>query len=178
MAKLLENIFRSVNIALVNELAELADRMGIDIWEVVDAAATKPYGFMRFDPGPGMGGHCLPVDPFYLTWKARELDFSHRVHRAGRQGQPAGALHCVDKVERKLNELGMPVKRRADRDPRRLLQARRRRRPRAPGAEDHRAPAASWGPRWPTTTRRAGAAAVSACESGSLDDVPTAATWR
>ena len=67
MAKLLENIFRSVNIALVNELAELADRMGIDIHEVVDAAATKPYGFMRFDPGPGMGGHCLPVDPFYLS---------------------------------------------------------------------------------------------------------------
>src|SRR3954447_2167023 len=67
MAKLLENIFRSVNIALVNELAILCDRMGIDIWEVVDAAATKPYGFMRFDPGPGMGGHCLPVDPFYLS---------------------------------------------------------------------------------------------------------------
>src|SRR5262249_41195708 len=76
MAKLLENIFRSVNIALVNELAMLADRMGIDIWEVVDAASTKPFGFMRFEPGPGMGGHCLPVDPFYLTWKAREYDFS------------------------------------------------------------------------------------------------------
>src|SRR3954449_7889917 len=72
LSKLLENIFRSVNIALVNEMAMLADRMGIDIWEVVDAAATKPYGFMRFEPGPGMGGHCLPVDPFYLTWKARE----------------------------------------------------------------------------------------------------------
>jgi len=67
LTKLLENIFRSVNIALVNELAVLAERMGIDIWEVVDAAATKPYGFMRFEPGPGMGGHCLPVDPFYLT---------------------------------------------------------------------------------------------------------------
>jgi UDP-N-acetyl-D-glucosamine dehydrogenase len=71
MAKLLENIFRSVNIALVNELAILADRMGIDIWEVVGAASTKPYGFMRFEPGPGMGGHCLPVDPFYLSWRAR-----------------------------------------------------------------------------------------------------------
>src|SRR3954454_543863 len=76
MAKLLENIFRSVNIALINEMAELADRMGIDIWEVIDAASTKPYGFMRFEPGPGMGGHCLPVDPFYLSWKAREHDFS------------------------------------------------------------------------------------------------------
>jgi UDP-N-acetyl-D-glucosamine dehydrogenase len=74
LAKLLENIFRSLNIALVNELAMLADRMGIDIWEVVDAAATKPFVFMRFEPGPGMGGHWLPVDPFYLTWKAREYD--------------------------------------------------------------------------------------------------------
>src|SRR5207247_6967250 len=75
LAKLLENIFRSVNIALVNELAQLCDRLGIDVWEVVDAAATKPFGYMRFDPGPGMGGHCLPIDPFYLTWKAREYGF-------------------------------------------------------------------------------------------------------
>ena len=72
LTKLLENIFRSVNIALVNELAQLCDRMGIDIWEVVDAAATKPFGFMPFQPGPGLGGHCIPIDPFYLTWKARE----------------------------------------------------------------------------------------------------------
>src|ERR687886_2777931 len=76
LSKLLENIFRSVNIALVNELAILADRMDIDIWEVIDAASTKPYGFTRFEPGPGMGGHCLPVDPFYLAWKAREYDLS------------------------------------------------------------------------------------------------------
>src|SRR4051812_22976500 len=76
LSKLLENIFRSVNIALVNEMAMLADRMGIDIWEVVEAASSKPYGFMPFQPGPGMGGHCLPVDPFYLTWKAREYDIS------------------------------------------------------------------------------------------------------
>jgi UDP-N-acetyl-D-glucosamine dehydrogenase len=75
---LLENIFRSVNIALVNELAQLCDRMGIDVWEVVDAAATKPFGFMSFKPGPGLGGHCIPIDPFYLTWKAREYDFSTR----------------------------------------------------------------------------------------------------
>jgi UDP-N-acetyl-D-glucosamine dehydrogenase len=78
LTKLLENIFRSVNIALVNELAQLCDRMNIDVWEVVDAAATKPFGFMSFKPGPGLGGHCIPIDPFYLTWKAREFDFSTR----------------------------------------------------------------------------------------------------
>src|SRR5438067_1311422 len=75
LTKLLENIFRSVNIALVNELAQLCDRMGIDVWEVVGAAASKPFGFMSFQPGPGLGGHCIPIDPFYLTWKAREYDF-------------------------------------------------------------------------------------------------------
>jgi UDP-N-acetyl-D-glucosamine dehydrogenase len=78
LTKLLENIFRSVNIALVNELAQLCDRMEIDVWEVVEAAATKPFGFMSFKPGPGLGGHCIPIDPFYLTWKAREYDFSTR----------------------------------------------------------------------------------------------------
>jgi UDP-N-acetyl-D-glucosamine dehydrogenase len=76
LTKLLENIFRSVNIALVNELAKLCDRMDIDIWEVIDAAATKPFGYMRFSPGPGLGGHCIPIDPFYLTWKAREYGFT------------------------------------------------------------------------------------------------------
>jgi UDP-N-acetyl-D-glucosamine dehydrogenase len=75
LTKLLENIFRSVNIALVNELAQLCDRMDIDVWEVVEAAATKPFGFMSFQPGPGLGGHCIPIDPFYLTWKAREYGF-------------------------------------------------------------------------------------------------------
>jgi UDP-N-acetyl-D-glucosamine dehydrogenase len=75
MAKLLENVFRNVNIALVNQLAMLCDRMGLDIWEIVDAAATKPYGFLPFHPGPGIGGHCIPVDPYYLAWKAREYDF-------------------------------------------------------------------------------------------------------
>jgi UDP-N-acetyl-D-glucosamine dehydrogenase len=110
LSKLLENIFRSVNIALVNELAILADRMGIDIWEVIDAAATKPYGFMRFDPGPGMGGHCLPVDPFYLAWKAREYDLSTEfIELAGKvnQSQP---YFCVQKIERALNEVGKAVK--------------------------------------------------------------------
>jgi UDP-N-acetyl-D-glucosamine dehydrogenase len=78
MAKLLENIFRCVNIALVNELKMLCDRMGLDVWEVIDAAATKPFGFMPFYPGPGLGGHCIPIDPFYLTWKAREFEFQTR----------------------------------------------------------------------------------------------------
>jgi UDP-N-acetyl-D-glucosamine dehydrogenase len=78
LTKLLENIFRSVNIALVNELAQLCDRMDIDVWEVVNAAATKPFGFMSFQPGPGLGGHCIPLDPYYLAWKAREYDFATR----------------------------------------------------------------------------------------------------
>ncbi|MFL6012360.1 MAG: nucleotide sugar dehydrogenase, partial [Gaiellaceae bacterium] len=78
LTKLLENIFRAVNIALVNELAQLCERMDIDVWEVVEAAETKPFGFMSFKPGPGLGGHCIPIDPFYLTWKAREYDFSTR----------------------------------------------------------------------------------------------------
>src|SRR6476619_6156854 len=110
LSKLLENIFRSVNIALVNELAMLADRMGIDIWEVIDAAATKPFGFTRFDPGPGMGGHCLPVDPFYLTWKAREFDLTTEfIELAGKVNQQM-PYHCVSKVERALNDAGKAVR--------------------------------------------------------------------
>src|SRR4051812_36115567 len=110
LSKLLENIFRSVNIALVNEMAMLADRMGIDIWEVVDAAATKPYGFMPFQPGPGMGGHCLPVDPFYLTWKAREYDISTEfIELAGKVNQQM-PYFCLEKTERALNDVGKPVR--------------------------------------------------------------------
>jgi UDP-N-acetyl-D-glucosamine dehydrogenase len=110
MAKLLENIFRSVNIALVNELAILADRMGLDIWEVIDAAATKPYGFMRFEPGPGMGGHCLPVDPFYLTWRAREFHMSTEfIELAGKVNQQM-PYYCVERIERALNDTEKPVK--------------------------------------------------------------------
>jgi len=110
LAKLLENIFRSVNIALVNELAVLADRMGIDIWEVVDAAATKPYGFMRFDPGPGMGGHCLPVDPFYLSWRARQFDFATEfIELAGKVNQQM-PYYCLERVERTLNDVERPVR--------------------------------------------------------------------
>ena len=110
LTKLLENIFRSVNIALVNELAMLAERMGIDIWEVVDAAATKPYGFMRFEPGPGMGGHCLPVDPFYLTWRAREFHMSTEfIELAGKINQQM-PYHCVERIEQALNDAIKPVK--------------------------------------------------------------------
>jgi UDP-N-acetyl-D-glucosamine dehydrogenase len=110
LTKLLENIFRSVNIALVNELAMLTDRMGIDVWEVVGAAATKPYGFMRFEPGPGMGGHCLPVDPFYLSWRAREFDIATEfIELAGKVNQQM-PYHCVAKLQRALNDAGMSVK--------------------------------------------------------------------
>jgi UDP-N-acetyl-D-glucosamine dehydrogenase len=109
LAKLLENIFRSVNIALVNEMSQLCDRLGIDIWEVVDAAATKPFGFMRFDPGPGMGGHCLPVDPFYLAFKAREADFYPEfIELAGKVNQTQPAF-CVTKIERALNDASKAV---------------------------------------------------------------------
>jgi UDP-N-acetyl-D-glucosamine dehydrogenase len=110
LAKLLENIFRSVNIALVNELAQLCDRLDIDVWEVVEAASTKPFGFMRFDPGPGMGGHCLPVDPFYLAFKARERDFYPEfIELAGKvnQAQPA---FCAERIQRALNDAGKSVR--------------------------------------------------------------------
>jgi UDP-N-acetyl-D-glucosamine dehydrogenase len=110
MAKLLENIFRSVNIALVNELAMLSERMGVDIWEVVDAAATKPYGFMRFEPGPGMGGHCLPVDPFYLAWRARQFHMSTEfIELAGKVNQQM-PYYCVERIERALNDVAKPVR--------------------------------------------------------------------
>ena len=106
MTKLLENIFRSVNIALVNELAMLCDRMGIDIWEVIEAAASKPFGFMKFQPGPGLGGHCIPVDPFYLSWKAREVDFwTEFIELAGKVNENM-PYFCVGKVTRALNSHG------------------------------------------------------------------------
>src|SRR4029077_14995106 len=110
LSKLLENVFRSVNIAFVNEMAQLCDRLGVDVWEVIDAAATKPFGFMRFDPGPGMGGHCLPVDPFYLTWKAREYDIATEfIELAGKVNKQM-PYFCLEKIERALNDAGKPVK--------------------------------------------------------------------
>jgi UDP-N-acetyl-D-glucosamine dehydrogenase len=103
LTKLLENIFRSVNIALVNELAQLCDRMHVDVWEVVEAAATKPFGFMSFKPGPGLGGHCLPVDPFYLAWKAREFDFyTEFIELAGKVNENM-PYFCLEKITRALN---------------------------------------------------------------------------
>jgi UDP-N-acetyl-D-glucosamine dehydrogenase len=103
LTKLLENIFRSVNIALVNELAQMCDRMGIDVWEVVEAAATKPFGFMSFQPGPGLGGHCIPIDPFYLTWKAREFGFyTEFIELAGKVNESM-PYFCRSVVSQALN---------------------------------------------------------------------------
>ncbi len=111
MAKLLENIFRSVNIALLNELAQLCDRMGnIDIWEVVDAAATKPFGFMPFYPGPGIGGHCILVDPYYLSWKAKEYDFhSDFIELAARTNENM-PFYVMDLIIRSLSMSGASLK--------------------------------------------------------------------
>ena len=110
LTKLLENIFRAVNIALVNELAQLCDRMSVDVWEVVEAAATKPFGFMSFKPGPGLGGHCLPVDPFYLAWKAREYDFyTEFVELAGKINENM-PYFCLEKITRALNSDEKSVK--------------------------------------------------------------------
>ena len=106
MAKLLENIFRSVNISLVNELALLAERMQIDIWEVIDAAATKPFGFMPFYPGPGVGGHCIPVDPYYLSWKAREYDFTTNFIDLAAEVNQRMPYHVIQKITEALNAGG------------------------------------------------------------------------
>jgi UDP-N-acetyl-D-glucosamine dehydrogenase len=104
MTKLLENIFRCVNIALVNELKQLSLRMGMDIWEVIDAAATKPFGYMPFYPGPGLGGHCIPVDPYYLSWKAREFDFATRFIELAGEVNTAMPYNVVEAIASALNE--------------------------------------------------------------------------
>jgi UDP-N-acetyl-D-glucosamine dehydrogenase len=109
MSKLLENIFRSVNIALVNELALLSERMGIDIWEVIEAAKTKPFGFMPFYPGPGVGGHCIPVDPYYLSWKAREYDFYTKFIELAAEVNQAMPYHVVELVAQALSREGKPL---------------------------------------------------------------------
>ena len=108
--KLLENIYRSVNIALVNELKMLFDKMGIDIWEVIEAAKTKPFGFQAFYPGPGLGGHCIPIDPFYLTWKAREYDFSTRFIELAGEINTQMPYYVVQKTTDALNERGTTIK--------------------------------------------------------------------
>ena len=152
LSKLLENIFRSVNIAFVNELAQLCDRLEIDVWEVIDAASTKPFGFMRFEPGPGMGGHCLPVDPFYLAFKAREHDFYPEfIELAGKMNQAQPAF-CAERIERALNDVGKPV------NGSKILilgvsyKAGGRRHPRVAGAEDQPPCCAIWAATSPTTT--------------------------
>lgn len=108
--KLTENIFRAVNIALVNELKTIFTSMGIDVWEVLDAAATKPFGFMRFNPGPGLGGHCIPIDPFYLTWKAREYGISTRFIELAGEVNVGMPRYVVDRLQLALNERGKAVK--------------------------------------------------------------------
>jgi len=108
--KLMENIFRSVNIALVNELKIIYGSMGIDIWEVIEAAKTKPFGFMPFYPGPGLGGHCIPIDPFYLTWKAREYGHATRFIELAGEINTAMPDHVVVKVGEALNTVGKPIK--------------------------------------------------------------------
>ncbi len=110
LAKILENVFRNVNIALVNQLALLCERMGLDVWEVIDAAATKPFGFMPFRPGPGVGGHCIPVDPYYLAWRAREFDFVDRFVELAGDINFAMPRHVVDLVGEALNERGRALK--------------------------------------------------------------------
>ncbi|MEK7773513.1 MAG: nucleotide sugar dehydrogenase [Deltaproteobacteria bacterium] len=110
MTKLLENIYRSVNIALVNELKMLCDRMGMDIWEVIEASKTKPFGFQAFYPGPGLGGHCIPIDPFYLTWKAREYDFSTRFIELAGEINSNMPYYVVNRVMEALNDRGKSLK--------------------------------------------------------------------
>jgi UDP-N-acetyl-D-glucosamine dehydrogenase len=110
LAKLLENVFRNVNIALVNQLALLCERMGLDVWEIIDGAATKPFGFMPFRPGPGVGGHCIPVDPYYLSWRARQFDFVDRFVEVAGDINLAMPRHVVDLVAEALNERGRAVR--------------------------------------------------------------------
>lgn len=110
LAKLLENVFRNVNIAFVNNLALLCERMGLDVWEVINAAATKPFGFMKFTPGPGVGGHCIPVDPYYLAWRAREFDFIDRFIELAGDINFAMPRHVVDLVAEALNDRGKALK--------------------------------------------------------------------
>ena len=104
MAKLLENVFRNINIAFVNQLALLCERMGLDVWEVIDAAATKPFGFMKFTPGPGVGGHCIPVDPYYLSWRARAFDFTDRFIEVAADVNVGMPRHVVDLAAEALND--------------------------------------------------------------------------
>jgi UDP-N-acetyl-D-glucosamine dehydrogenase len=110
MAKLLENTFRAVNIGLVNEVLLMSDRLGLDAWEVIDAAATKPFGFMKFTPGPGLGGHCIPIDPLYLAWKLKTLDYNARFIELASEINTSMPRYWVQKVQDALNDAGKAVK--------------------------------------------------------------------
>ena len=110
MAKLLENVFRNINIAFVNQLALLCERMGLDVWEIIEAAATKPFGFMKFTPGPGVGGHCIPVDPYYLSWRAREFDFTDRFIELAADVNVGMPRHVVDLAAEALNDRSRSLK--------------------------------------------------------------------
>ena len=110
MAKLLENTFRMINIGLVNELAVMCDRMGVDVWEVIDAAATKPFGFMKFTPGPGLGGHCIPIDPLYLSWKMKSFNYNARFIELASEINTNMPRFAVQKIQRALNDVAKPVK--------------------------------------------------------------------
>jgi UDP-N-acetyl-D-glucosamine dehydrogenase len=110
MVKLLENTFRMINIGLVNEMATMCDRIGINVWEVIDAAATKPFGFMPFYPGPGLGGHCIPIDPFYLSWKTKQAGIEARFIELAGYINGQMPQFVVDKVQNALNDAGKPVK--------------------------------------------------------------------
>ena len=110
MVKLLENTFRMINIGLVNEIAMMCDRMGINVWEVIDAAATKPFGFMPFYPGPGLGGHCIPIDPFYLSWKTKQAGIEARFIELAGYINGQMPHFAVDKVQNALNDAGKPLK--------------------------------------------------------------------
>ncbi len=110
MAKLLENTFRMINIGLVNEMALMCDRLGVDVWEVIDAAATKPFGFMKFTPGPGLGGHCIPIDPLYLSWKLRALNYTARFIELASEINTGMPRYVVGKIQDVLNDNSLPIK--------------------------------------------------------------------
>ena len=137
LVKLLENTFRSVNIGLVNEMAIVCDKLGVDVWEVIEAAATKPFGFMKFLPGPGLGGHCIPIDPHYLAWKMRGLNYKTRFIDLAGELNTEMPLFWVRKVAEALNGQGKAVRGAVGAGVGRRLQARHRRHPGEPGARHH-----------------------------------------
>ena len=152
--KITENVFRSVNIALVNELKLIYAAMGIDVWEVIEAARTKPFGFMAFYPGPGLGGHCIPIDPFYLTWKARAYGVPTRFIELAGEINTAMPRHVVQRLAEELDRRrGLGLRGRARAGAGRGLQEERRRHPREPRRSRSSSCCRSAVPRSPTTTR-------------------------